>query len=58
MTAPDDGWEPWHYGAHLHYLPRRVRRGAPLIRPPPLRRGLGALSLAGYLWAPAAYEQR
>jgi hypothetical protein len=29
-----------------------------LIRPAPLRRGLGALSLAGYLWARAAYERR
>jgi hypothetical protein len=29
-----------------------------LTRRAPLRRGLGALSLAGYLWARAAYERR
>jgi hypothetical protein len=29
-----------------------------LIRPAPLRRGMGALSLAGYLWTRAAYERR
>ena len=59
MTAPDDGWEPWHYGAHFCTICGGGSDVAlRLIRPAPLRRGLGALSLAGYVWARAAYERR
>ena len=45
-------------GTHLHYLQRRVRLGAPPHPTGASSPRLGALSLAGCLWARAAYERR